>query len=123
VNIVAFHPDRNGNAFAFPASSRARSVQEHSLFAGALARATREGTAADQAHQAAAHLVATALIAPVLKGLRESGMAAPPFAPGPGERVFGSIQDDVLARRLTAARNWPLIERIAERLLAKGGAA
>lgn len=55
---------------------------------------------------------AIAFVEPMLKQLRESNNAAPPFAPGPAERQFGEILDGVLARQITRASRFPLVDRL-----------
>jgi len=94
-------------------------ARERSLFASALSRATSPTgqTPQARARDAAEQLVATSLVAPVLKSLRESDGAAAPFAPSQGERSFRQMQDTVLAQRLVKSSNWTLVDQVARRLL------
>lgn len=103
-------------------SPRDPRLDEQSMFAGVLARAKDAGTPQARAREAAEQLVATALVLPALKGLRERANAAPPFAPGPAERTFGQLQDTTLAQRLVKASNWPLVDRLAQRVLERSRA-
>ncbi len=81
-----------------------------------------QGSAEEQARQAASDFVAAALVEPVFKQLRESNHSAAPFAPGPAEKQFGSMLDVQYARRLTRSANFPLVDRLAQFLLKKGAA-
>jgi Rod binding domain-containing protein len=76
-----------------------------------------------QAHEAAKQFVADTFVLPLLKQLRSMENAAPPFAPGPGERQFRALSDADLAQRIMSARRFPLVDRVARQLLAKGGHA
>lgn len=107
-----------------PSMSRraAASTDEQEMFAAALSRAKEGGTPATRAREAAEGLVATALIYPVLKQMRESNRAAPPFAPGRGERSFGQLMDATLAQRVVKSAHWPLVDALARRMLARMGA-
>ena len=75
------------------------------------------------AREAAERLVSTAFIQPVLASLREMNNAAPPFAPSQGEKQFAPLLDAQLADRFVAAQNFPLVDRIAQQLLKRGGEA
>lgn len=71
----------------------------------------------DRARTTAEQLVAVAFIQPLLKQLRESTHAAPPFAPTQAERQFGALTDAERAQQLTRAAHFPLVERLARDLL------
>ncbi|MEE8509291.1 MAG: hypothetical protein V3T07_09525 [Myxococcota bacterium] len=71
---------------------------------------------AEAAREAAARLVSSSFIMPVLTSLRESTEAAEPFAPGPVERRFAPMLDWIIADRITEAANFSLIDAIVERL-------
>ncbi len=73
-----------------------------------------------RARHAAEDLVAAALVTPVLKHLRETSQAAPPFGPGPGEKSFRALMDAAVAQQLVRRTHWPLVDRLAQRLLARG---
>lgn len=99
--------------------------EERALFAGALARAKQTlGTPEARAREGAEQLVATALVMPVLKSLRESNGAAGVFAPSSGEKTFRAIADTALAERLVRRSDWALVDKIAasmSRALTPGG--
>ncbi len=78
--------------------------------------------ATQRAREAAQDFVAIAFVAPVLKQLRDSNNAAPPFAPGAAEKQFGSLMDEQVARQVVRASHFPLVDRVARDLLRKGGA-
>lgn len=88
-------------------------------FSAVLARSTKaaEGTDPRRAKEAAADFVAAVFIEPLLKTLRESSNAAPPFAPGPGEKQFRGLMDSQLARQISRGAQFPLVDRVAQDLL------
>ncbi|HYE03711.1 MAG TPA: hypothetical protein VD963_10815 [Phycisphaerales bacterium] len=89
-------------------------------FAGLLARAEplrARGDAPERARAAAEDLVAITFVQPLLKELRESNRAAPPFAPGPAEKQFRAFADAELARRIASASRFPLVDAVARRVL------
>ncbi len=100
-------------------SSRQSMPRDARSFAGMLARATGEGSTKpeDRARHAAEQFVAIALVQPVLKQFRESSNAAPPFAPTQAEKQFQSLADAQLAERLVHAKNFPLVDRLAQSLM------
>ena len=75
------------------------------------------GSAEADARDAAEQLVAITFVQPVLQQLRESDGAAPPFAPTQGERQFRALLDAELAREITSAAQFPLVDRLARDLL------
>ena len=79
--------------------------------------ADRQQPDRQMARAAAARLVASAFIQPVLSSLRERPFAAPPFEPGPMEKRFGLMLDWQIADRITEAANFPLVDAVADRLM------
>ncbi|HBS28459.1 MAG TPA: hypothetical protein DEB06_03185, partial [Phycisphaerales bacterium] len=69
------------------------------------------------ARRTAEEFVASSLVLPVLKALREQNNAAAPFAPGAGEKMFGPLLDDEIAVRISQAQRFPLVDRLARDLL------
>ena len=108
---------------AEPGASRRSGEQE--LFSQVISRAkAKTGETAEQrARSAAEQLVATALVQPVLKQLRESNNAAPPFAPNEAERTFRSFMDAGLAQRMVSSQHWGLVDHLARGMLKRMGAA
>jgi hypothetical protein len=94
-------------------ASDRRGLGEKNLLEGgdADARAQRE------ARKAAEDFVSIAFIEPVLKKLRETSNAAPPFAPGPAEKQFRSMMDAQIARQVVRAAHFPLVDELARRML------
>ncbi len=90
-------------------------------FASVLGRAgpSRGGdsTPESKAREAAAQFVAITFVQPVLKQVRESNRAAPPFGPSEGERGFRAMLDADLAQRIVQRSDWPLVDRLATDLL------
>lgn len=103
-------------------TARQRSFTEVLSQAGGL---NERKSAAGEARQVAEDFVAMAFVQPVLKQLRESNHAAAPFAPGKGEQQFRALMDADIARKVVRASDWPLVDRLAQRLLEhnKGKAA
>lgn len=69
-----------------------------------------------QARVAAEEFVASSLIFPVLKQLRESNQAWGPFAPGRHEQMFSSLLDGEVASQIARASSFPLVEQLARDL-------
>ena len=44
--------------------------------------------------------------------------AAPPFNRGKHEELFGSLMDQAIATRIVRSSNFPIVDRVAEQLLA-----
>ncbi len=101
----------------------ARRTADQELFSQVISRAKDKPneTPEQKARSAAEQLVATALVQPVLKQLRESNHAAPPFAPNEAERTFRSMSDAALAQRMVGSEHWGLIDVLARRMLTKLG--
>lgn len=100
------------------------SAAANGRFGLALARATSDAKspAERQAHKTAEEFVGMTLVQPILTMLREQSDAAPPFAPGAGEKAFGPLLDAELAKRITHAKGFGLIDVVARNLLGKRGA-
>ena len=97
----------------------ARSMPEaQASFAAIMARADGAGgTRAERARAAAGQFVALTFVQPVLKQLRETSEAAPPFAPSEGEKQFRALLDAELAQRIVHKARFGLVDRVARDLL------
>lgn len=105
-------------SLADPIASRTTDAAgDPGVFRSVLGRAVAQGDERSKVRAAAEELVSIALIQPILAELRESNDAAPPFAPGPYEKQFGSLMDAEISRRLVKAQNFPLVDRLARDLL------
>jgi Rod binding domain-containing protein len=84
-------------------------------FAGIL----RGQCAADReaARTAAAQLVSSTFIVPMLAEMREGSFLAGPFAQGFAERQFQPLLDQQIADRVTSGANFPLVEAIVDQLM------
>ena len=112
----------HGTFAAGPRIGSGRSIDspdDAGVFRSVLGRAVQQGDKESQVRQSAEELVAIALIQPILAEMRASNDAAPPFAPGPYEKQFGSLMDAEVSRRLVKAQNFPLVDRLARDLLRK----
>ncbi len=72
-------------------------------------------------HEVAETFVAVALVQPILAEARESSWAAEPFAPSQSEKQFGALMDAHIARELTRAARFPLVDRLARDLRMRQG--
>ncbi len=111
-----------------PSIAKRQSLDEQASFSSVLSRAharpgEKDQTPQQRAREAAEQLVATALVQPVLKQLRETNGAAAPFTPNPAEKSFGQMMDTELSQRIVSSRGWALVDRVADMLLQKGGFA
>ena len=61
--------------------------------------------------------VAVALVQPLLAEARKSSWAAEPFAPSDAEKQFGALMDAHVAREITRAARFPLVDRLAHDML------
>ena len=105
-----------GVATPTPATTASTMVQRQRDFAAVISRDDAQAGPSASARQAAEDFVAMAFVEPLLAQLRETNDAAPPFAPGPAERQFGEIMDQVLSRQIVRASNFPLVDRIESEL-------
>jgi hypothetical protein len=112
-----------GSAAASPAGQVLASQKS---FAAALGKAQDAGPASglsdeDRAREAAEQLVTQTFLLPLLKQLRETDGAAPPFAATQAEKQFRALGDADLAQRIVHAARFPLVDRLARDLLKKAG--
>ncbi|MFG0256685.1 MAG: hypothetical protein ACF8GE_02165 [Phycisphaerales bacterium JB043] len=73
----------------------------------------------EDARGAAQELVAMTFVQPILSQMREMNNAAPPFAPGVGERRFGAMWDAEIAQRLVRSEGFGLVDAVARDVLSK----
>lgn len=129
--VGAFQPDP-GLARSALELGRPETVEERQRgFASVLGRAAGDrssrGGQSDpesvvaRAREAAEQLVSIALVQPLLSQLRSTNHAAPPFAPSPGERQFQSLVDAQVSQGIVRAGRFPLVDRLAEVMLARAG--
>lgn len=81
-------------------------------FSAIIARDATPASEPGSARRAAEDFVAMAFVQPLLAQLREGNNAAPPFAPGPAEKQFGEIMDQVLSRQIVRASSFGLVDRL-----------
>ncbi len=85
-----------------------------------------EGALAKKAREAAEEFVAISMVQPILAQLREQPLVDPedmgPLAPGRGEKMMRPLLDAQAAKGIVQAANWPMVERLAQQLLAKATA-
>lgn len=78
-------------------------------------------SAASSPREIAETFVAVALVQPILAEARKSSWAAEPFAPSDSEKQFGALMDAHIARDLTRAARFPLVDRLAHDLRTRQG--
>jgi Rod binding domain-containing protein len=82
----------------------------------AMARRGEDRTSGKDPREAAEELVAMTLVQPILAQLRDSSMAAEPFAPTEGEKRFGAMYDAQVARQIVRGSRFPLVEELARQM-------
>jgi len=94
-------------------------------FARMLAQSEGAGGRGQEGPQAtrrsAEQLVSVTFIQPMLRSMRESSQAAPPFAPTQVEKQFGPMLDARMADAMVRSSNWAIVDRIERDLLRAGG--
>lgn len=113
--------------FAAPSFGQGLSAQRS--FSEALGAAARSDALGERlnrpehakAREAAEKLISTTLVEPILKQLRETNNAAPPFGATPAEKQFGSLLDHRLSQDIVRSANFPIVDRVARDLLRNRG--
>jgi hypothetical protein len=80
-----------------------------------LAANARKGDTRGLALAAARTLVAEGLVKPIFAEMREGNMSADMFKPGVAEKRFRPLLDGMLADRVVASKDFPVVEVIADR--------
>ena len=80
-----------------------------------LAAKARRGDTRGLALEAARTLVAEGFVKPIFAELREGNMAADMFKPGVAEKRFRPLLDGMLANRVVASNDFPVVDVIADR--------
>lgn len=75
-------------------------------------RTAQHSASQDDVRQAAEDLVANAFIAPILRQVRETSDAAPPFQQTPAEKQFGQMLDAETARQIVHKSRLPIVDRL-----------
>jgi len=115
---ISTHSQIGARTAALSASSSSQALDPRG-FERILAGATEGLDEVGKARAAAVDLVSIALVQPTLKLLRESSMAAAPFAPGDAEKTFGSFLDAEYATKIAHASNSGLVDALTERMLSR----
>lgn len=99
-------------------ASRPSDADPQADFAAVLGRGVDRGASPEQqARDAAEQFVSVGLVQPLLAQLRSTNQAAPPFAPSNAEKQFQSLMDANIARQITHAEHFPLVDSIAAMLI------
>jgi hypothetical protein len=98
---------------------RGRESEARSDFASVLGRMGKGAGETDEqlARRSAENFVSMTLVQPLLKQLRSSSNAAPPFAPTEGEKQFQGLMDAETAQRIVKVAHFPLVDRITQDVL------
>lgn len=93
-------------------------------FDEALARARQSSTTdlrpeADDAQRSAEEFVGLTLVLPLLKQMRESAEAPPPWGPSQAEKQMQAMADVHTATAIARGSNLPIVDRIARDLRAR----
>ncbi len=112
--MIASSISRAGLSTAAVAPTAAQADARHEVAFADIMRRARGGASADEVRTAAEDLVANAFIAPVLRQMRETSDAAPPFQQTPAEKQFGQMLDAETARQIVRKSDLPLVDRLAQ---------
>ncbi|GEM_PF-1343911 len=96
-------------------------LSDQRVFASVMSRA-RQSEPIDPvqaASEGAENLISVALVQPMLSKLRDSSWATEPFKPTSGEKSFRGMLDNAFALKIVRGGNWPLVEKVKQRLLAR----
>ncbi len=104
------------NELSAPAALRGDGAQ--ASFRDALGIARTAHSTEEGARDAAEQFVAKTFLEPLLKSVRESNQAAPPFAPTQAEKQFRAFADAQLAVEIVKRSDMPIVDRLARDLLA-----
>ena len=78
-------------------------------------------TPEERARSAAEDFVATSLVEPLLKSVREANEAPAPWGPSDVEKSFGSLMDADRARQIVRSSSFGIVDRLARDLLQASG--
>lgn len=112
----------SGNPWDHTLSARDESrANDRLIFSSVLSRAKQDATTdpAQAAAEGAENLVSVALVQPILSKMRESTWAVEPFKATSGQKSFNTMMDNAMSLKLVRSGNWPLVDKVKERLLAK----
>ena len=110
----------SGDLSALTAAEAPSSAKQADQFVELVERA-RKGLGSEDIREAAEQLVSATFITPVLSQVRESSMAAPPFAPTQGEKQFGAMLDQRLADEIVKSSRLPMVDRLTREFSARAG--
>ena len=110
----------SGDLSALTAAEAPSSAKQADQFVELVERA-RKGLGSEEIREAAEQLVSATFITPVLSQVRESSMAAPPFAPTQGEKQFGAMLDQRLADEIVKSSRLPMVDRLTREFSARAG--
>ena len=101
-------------AIATPLSATTQANARNDVAFADIMRQARGAASVDDVRQAAEDLVANAFIAPVLRQMRETSDAAPPFQQTPAEKQFGQMLDIETARQIVRKSDLPIVDRLTQ---------
>ncbi|HMN40138.1 MAG TPA: hypothetical protein PKE29_04785 [Phycisphaerales bacterium] len=116
LNVDARSAVQAGDGALFGRGTASTGASDFGSVLGKMQQAGDE-TPAAFARRTAENFVAIGLVQPLLKQMRESNHAAPPFAPTEAEKQFQGLADAELAQRMVRAARFPVVDKIAERLM------
>ena len=101
---------------ALPQSRESAARSDFAAVLGRMGKSAGE-TDAQLARRTAENFVAMTFVQPLLKQLRSSNNAAPPFAPTDAEKQFQGLMDAELAQRIVRTSGFPLVARSSSDIL------
>ncbi len=114
-----------GNPWERGISARDESrLNDRRIFSSVLSRAKQDAPIDPEqaATEGAENLISVALVQPILAKMRESSFAVEPFKQTSGQKSFNGMMDNALALKMVRSGNWPLVDKVKERVLSKSKA-
>lgn len=117
-----FNGPVTGNPWERSISARDESrLNDRRIFASVLSRAKQDAPLDPEqaAAEGAENLISVALVQPILAKMRESSWGVEPFKQTSGQKSFNGMMDNALALKMVRSGNWPLVDKVKDRILSK----
>ena len=111
-----------GNPWERSTSARDQSrANDRRIFSSVLSRAKEDAPADPEqaAREGAENLISVALVQPILAKMRDSAWGVEPFKQTSGQKSFNGMMDNALALKMVRSGNWPLVDKVTDRMLTK----
>lgn len=121
MNPIGLESGLGSSAFPAASSSRAdfNAAFERARLDQAESSASGAADTQSQARKAAEEFVGLTLILPLLKQMRDSATAPPPWGPSQAEKQMQAMADVHTAQAIARASNLPIVDRLSRDLMAR----